>query len=169
MHQKCSKYALTNLLFGLCRSMWIIDPLVILPSPHHKALTCLSTPKMLHDRERTQFLSLFSFSDSHLNLSRNVGVRQLGGAKIKAELEFDFFYFFCRIFFNTERNSKGVHWTKVKHGGDLGCLFHFFPQLDLLSSIIFLRKNIDLSYVYFCKTYLIEISLSQGLWKCPMY
>jgi hypothetical protein len=32
MHQKCSNYALTNLLFDLCRSMWIIDPLVTCPS-----------------------------------------------------------------------------------------------------------------------------------------
>ncbi len=28
VHQKCSNYALTDLLFGLCRSIWIIDPLV---------------------------------------------------------------------------------------------------------------------------------------------
>jgi hypothetical protein len=32
MHKKCSNYALINLLFGLCRSMWIIDLLVIHPS-----------------------------------------------------------------------------------------------------------------------------------------
>jgi hypothetical protein len=24
MHQKCSNYTLTNLLFGLCKSMWVI-------------------------------------------------------------------------------------------------------------------------------------------------
>jgi hypothetical protein len=29
---KCSNYALTNLRFGLCRSVWIIELLVILPS-----------------------------------------------------------------------------------------------------------------------------------------
>jgi hypothetical protein len=33
---KCSNYALTN-LFGLNRSMWIIDPLVTHPSPHLEA------------------------------------------------------------------------------------------------------------------------------------
>jgi len=33
VHQKCSNYALTNLLFGLCRSMWMIDLLVNLFSP----------------------------------------------------------------------------------------------------------------------------------------
>jgi hypothetical protein len=38
MHQKCSNYALTDLLFGLWRLIWIIDLLVICPSPHPKAL-----------------------------------------------------------------------------------------------------------------------------------
>jgi hypothetical protein len=33
VHQKCFNYALTNLLFGLCMSVWIIDPLVTRPSP----------------------------------------------------------------------------------------------------------------------------------------
>jgi hypothetical protein len=44
MHQKCSNYVLTNLLFGLCRSMWIIDSLVTHPSPHPTALAQLLTP-----------------------------------------------------------------------------------------------------------------------------
>jgi hypothetical protein len=35
---KVSNYALTNLLFGLRRSIWIIDPLVTRPSPHPRAL-----------------------------------------------------------------------------------------------------------------------------------
>jgi len=34
MHQKCSNYALTNLLFGLCKSMWIIDPIFLHLNPH---------------------------------------------------------------------------------------------------------------------------------------
>ncbi len=34
VHQKCSTYALTNLLFGLCRLMWVIDLLVNLSNPH---------------------------------------------------------------------------------------------------------------------------------------
>jgi len=33
VHQKCFNYALTNLLFGLCRSVWMIELLVNLPSP----------------------------------------------------------------------------------------------------------------------------------------
>jgi hypothetical protein len=34
VHQKCSIYALINLLFYLCRSVWIIGPLVIRLSCH---------------------------------------------------------------------------------------------------------------------------------------
>jgi hypothetical protein len=33
MHQKCSNYALTNLLFRLCKSMWIIDRLSLILVP----------------------------------------------------------------------------------------------------------------------------------------
>jgi hypothetical protein len=59
MHQKCSNYALTNLLFGLCRSVWIIDPLVIRPSLYPEALACLSTPKVLRTKERTPIIYPF--------------------------------------------------------------------------------------------------------------
>ncbi len=41
VHQKCSNYAQTNLLFGLYRSMWIINLLVTLLNPHPITnLTC---------------------------------------------------------------------------------------------------------------------------------
>jgi hypothetical protein len=53
VHQKCSNYALTNLLFGLCMCIWIIHPLVIHPSPHLGALAHLLTPKVLWAREHT--------------------------------------------------------------------------------------------------------------------
>jgi hypothetical protein len=33
MHQRCSNYTLTNLLFGLCKSVWVSDLFVNLPSP----------------------------------------------------------------------------------------------------------------------------------------
>jgi hypothetical protein len=51
MHQKCSSYALTNLLFGLCRLVSIIDLLVKFPSPHLEAPTRLSTPEVLRAKE----------------------------------------------------------------------------------------------------------------------
>jgi hypothetical protein len=53
MHQKCSNYALTNLLFGLCRSMWIIDALITHPNPHFGAPTRPSTLEMLRTKKRT--------------------------------------------------------------------------------------------------------------------
>ncbi len=40
IHQKCSNYALTNLLFGLCIFVRIIDLLVTHPSLHLGALAC---------------------------------------------------------------------------------------------------------------------------------
>ncbi len=53
VHEKCSNYALTNLLFGLCKSVLIIDLLVILFSPHPRAPTCPSTHEVLQVREHT--------------------------------------------------------------------------------------------------------------------
>jgi len=63
---KCSYYTLTNLLFGLCKSVWVIELLINLPSPilelHHVPLhlKCYkpgSTPQFL-------FFPLFSPLDS---------------------------------------------------------------------------------------------------------
>jgi hypothetical protein len=53
VHQKWSNYTLTNLLFGLCRFVWIFDPLITRLNPHPKALACPFTPKMLRTRECT--------------------------------------------------------------------------------------------------------------------
>jgi hypothetical protein len=38
VHKRSSNYALTNLSFGLCKAMWIIDPLIFLldPIPGHQ-------------------------------------------------------------------------------------------------------------------------------------
>jgi hypothetical protein len=79
VHQKCSNYALTNLLFGLCRFVWIIDPLVTCPSLHPKALTCPSTPEVLRTKERTLTLmfSLFSLLSPWI---RSWVYQELGGA-----------------------------------------------------------------------------------------
>jgi hypothetical protein len=43
VHQKCSNYALTKLLFGLCRFMQIIDPLVTHLNLHLRVLARPST------------------------------------------------------------------------------------------------------------------------------
>jgi len=81
MAHPCTKsapaYALTNLLFGLCRSVWIIELLVNLPSPHFGALARPFTPKVLWAKERTPILkpsTIFTL-DSHLSLSRSLGAR----------------------------------------------------------------------------------------------
>jgi hypothetical protein len=47
----CSNYALTNLSFGLCRSMWIIDLLINLSSPHLGAPARPSTLEVLRAKE----------------------------------------------------------------------------------------------------------------------
>jgi hypothetical protein len=48
VHQKC---ALTNLLFGLCKSVWIIKLPVNLLSPHLEVATCPFTPKVLRTKD----------------------------------------------------------------------------------------------------------------------
>jgi hypothetical protein len=57
MHQKCSNHALTNVLFRLCRFVWIIDLLATRPNPHPKAPTCPFTLEVLWAKERTSTLS----------------------------------------------------------------------------------------------------------------
>jgi hypothetical protein len=49
--RQSSSYALTNLLFSLYRSVWVINLLVILLSPYPWAPTCPFTPEMLRARE----------------------------------------------------------------------------------------------------------------------
>jgi hypothetical protein len=63
VHQKCSNYALTNLLFGLCKSVWTIDLLNTRPNPHSKAPDTPLPPKCYKPRSIPQLLilSLFSF------------------------------------------------------------------------------------------------------------
>jgi hypothetical protein len=60
--QKCSNYALTNLLFSSCKSMWIIDLRVTHHSPHFGTPTRTSTPKCCKLRNISQLLNLPLFS-----------------------------------------------------------------------------------------------------------
>jgi hypothetical protein len=53
VHRKCSKYALTNLLFGLYRFVWIIDLLVTHLNPYPGAPSHPSTLEMLWIKEHT--------------------------------------------------------------------------------------------------------------------
>jgi hypothetical protein len=53
VHEKCFNYTLTNLLFGLCKFMWIIDLLITHHNPHPRAPTRPSTLEVLWVRKCT--------------------------------------------------------------------------------------------------------------------
>jgi hypothetical protein len=76
MHQKCLNYALINLLFGLCRFVWIVDPFVICFSPHLGAPAHPSTLEVLRAKEctPTPYPFIVFILDLQLSLSRNLGV-----------------------------------------------------------------------------------------------
>ncbi len=74
--KRCN-YPLTNLLFGLCKSVWIIELLVNLPSPHPGTPTRPSTPEMLRIKERTPTPSpstIFTFG-LVVECTKELGVR----------------------------------------------------------------------------------------------
>jgi hypothetical protein len=80
MHQKCFSYALTNLLFGLCMSIWIIDPLVTRPNLHLGTLTRLSTPEVLGAKERIWILYPFIVFTFGLTIE---SIKKFGGLLFK--------------------------------------------------------------------------------------
>jgi hypothetical protein len=63
---KCSNYILTDLLFGLCRFVWVIDLFINLLSPHPGTLARPSIPKCckLNNTPQLFILLLFSPLDS---------------------------------------------------------------------------------------------------------
>jgi hypothetical protein len=74
----CSNFALTNLLFGLWRFVWMIELLVNLLSPISELQHALLPPKCCELGNAPQFfLPLFSPLDSQLNPLRSLGVHQL--------------------------------------------------------------------------------------------
>jgi hypothetical protein len=75
---KCSNNTLTNLLFGLCRSMWVIELLVNLPSPISKLQHTPLPPKCYKPGSTPQFrlLPLFTFG---LTID---SIKELGGVSI---------------------------------------------------------------------------------------
>ncbi len=99
VHQKCFNYALTNLLFGLCKFVQIIDPLVSHLNPHPKALALRSTFKVLRAKEHTPTpypFNVFTL-DLQLNLLRSLGVchyRLLNLFFLKVEFLFQNLCFF---------------------------------------------------------------------------
>jgi hypothetical protein len=87
MHQKCSNYALINLLFDLYRSLWVIDGCHFL-KPNPGASAHPSTPKVLQAKEcaPTPYSSVVFTLDSHLSLSRGLVVCQWWIGKLVALL-----------------------------------------------------------------------------------
>ncbi len=108
MHQKCSNYALTNLLFGLCRSEWVISCLSLFLAPSH----CSNTP--FYPRSATSqgvCLTYYSFivfsSDSQLSLSRSLGVHH-------TSFMFSLAVWICHIDFHSLESSMPIflaNWT----------------------------------------------------------
>jgi hypothetical protein len=82
---KCSNYTLTN-LFGLCRSMWVIELFVILPSLIPELQHAPLPPKYCEPRSAPQLLlfPLFSILDLQLSPSKSLGVRQLMPQKLNS-------------------------------------------------------------------------------------
>jgi hypothetical protein len=77
MHQKCSNSTLTNLLFGLCRFVLVIDLLVNLISPYLKALAHPFTPEVLRATERAPIPSFTIFIFGLVvSPSRSLGVHR---------------------------------------------------------------------------------------------
>ncbi len=83
VHQECSNYALTNLLFGLCRSMWIINLLFTPPSPHPGTWTRPSTPKVLRTKERAPTLYPLAIFTFRLAFE---STKEFGGASVRQRL-----------------------------------------------------------------------------------
>ncbi len=73
---KCSNYALNNLLFGLCRFVWVSEVLVNLPNPISEFQHAPLPPKCYEPRSMPQLLllPLSSPLDSQLSPLRSLGV-----------------------------------------------------------------------------------------------
>jgi len=123
VHQNCSNYALTNLLCGLCRFMWIIDLLVIRPSPHRgaPAPARLFTSEVLRVKECTPTLhpSIVFTLDLQLSLSRSLGVHHIKSHIMLHDhfAHLDFFYkkFIPNFMYNVvsfNKYSKHIHEIK---------------------------------------------------------
>jgi hypothetical protein len=72
---KMLQLCINQLVVQFVQSMWVIELLVNLPSPHPRAWARPSTPKVLWVKERAPIPYSFTIFplDLHLNLSRNLG------------------------------------------------------------------------------------------------
>ncbi len=63
VHQKCSNYALSNLFFGLCKSVWVIEMLVNLLN-HIPKLQHTSLPPKCYEQKNVPQLPTFPLFSS---------------------------------------------------------------------------------------------------------
>ncbi len=95
---KCYNYALTNLSFGLCMSMWVIELLVNLPSLILELQHALLPLKCYKPKSAPQlfFLPLSSPLGSLLNPSKSLGVHQKMGLPTQVFQMFNFLQIWCK-------------------------------------------------------------------------
>jgi hypothetical protein len=74
VHRKCSNYALTNLLFGLCRFVWVIDLFLTCPNSHPIAVPLYPWSAM----NWGAYLNSLSFQCFHLGFVVEF-IKELGG------------------------------------------------------------------------------------------
>ncbi len=137
--QKCYNYALTNLLFSLCNSMQIIDPLVIPFNPHPKVLTHVlrSVPQPL--------LPLFSLLHLHLSLSKS-----LRRVKLCARQKFQAL---CR---HEQLSRKGILDISTMVLNLHVERFHFGLHHGALPSHSFQEPN---TFLFFQKTFILSFTI----------
>jgi len=104
---KCSNYAQTNLLFGLCRSMWMIKVLVNHSSPILELQHTLLSPKCYKPGNTPKFRLLLLFTFEFVIES----IKELGGAS-KSVVNFNPIHFDIRN--NPRLRSKSKHWSFTK-------------------------------------------------------
>ncbi len=166
MHQRCSNYALTNLLFGLCRSVWVIYLLVNLPSPHPRALARPSTPKVLWVRERAPTPSFFVVFTFGLSVE---SIKEFGGVLIRAKHCTRVFAMGCE---NTLRGgqqcchivlfSRGCPCLNFNHGNIGAYFFNFFHNM-----LDHNTKN-SIAKIYFFPTYIVRFQSIFVAKKCML-
>jgi len=110
---------------------------------------------------RTSLNAKKSFDGTKKKLSSSlVEKSKPNQSQIKAKSKLGFFLLLQSFFRHQEKLGKSsMNQTKAQRG-PLMLSSLFFPQLDFLISVFSLGKNVELSCVYFCRTYLAEISPS---------
>jgi hypothetical protein len=110
VHQKCFDYALTNLLFGLCRFVRVIELLVIHSNPILELQHAPLPPKCCEPVSAPQLLllPLSSHLDLQLSPSRSLGVRHHPFASTKSSIYIGKFGYILELCISTI-NTNNCH------------------------------------------------------------